>query len=138
MMIPSIAKTCPSAPAMPGAQLFGILDGSGQVSYLPQALEVTPEFIKAASEGREAEKRFRFAAPCVQERCMQWRDGRCGVPEMTFFETGPDDVPYRCAIRSSCRWFDQDGVSACRRCRFIAMKGNPTDTLQPQPHEGLE
>ncbi len=119
----SSQKMCPSARAQVCSVLFGVLNAEGVVDFLLDPLEVTEEFLVKAAAGRELEQRFRFAAPCAEGKCAHWKEGHCRVPDITRFQPGPDERPHRCPIRPSCRWFDQEGISACHRCPLIAMKG---------------
>lgn len=115
------AYTCPSAPGEPGATLLGVVGPQGSVAYLTPPLTIDDDFVAIARRGRSPEKRFRFAAPCVEERCAQWTGSRCGVIDAVLAADvpGADDetrgLP-RCSIRSSCRWFAQSGADACGVC----------------------
>lgn len=119
--------TCPSATCKPGATLLGVIGENGQVGYLTPAITVDEEFVEKAKRGRSPRKRFRFAGPCVEESCAQWTGSRCGVIDMvldaveTLDQAPPreDGELPRCAIRSSCRWFAQEGTTACAACPFV-------------------
>jgi hypothetical protein len=114
--------TCPSAPCEPGATLLGIVGPHGTVGYLTPALTIDEDFVRIARRGRSPAKRFRFAAPCVEEHCAQWTGSRCGIIDGALAADVPEDehrgLP-RCAIRSSCRWFDQSGADACGVCPLV-------------------
>jgi hypothetical protein len=73
------AHTCPSAPCEPGSTLLGVVGPQGTVAYLTPPLTIDDSFVATARRGRSPEKRFRFAAPCVEEHCAQWTGSRCGV-----------------------------------------------------------
>lgn len=126
---------CPSAPAAPGAKLFGIVQADGRVGLFGKALTVDEAFLAKARKGRAPEKRFRFAAPCVQQGCRQWRDGQCGVIRRVMEAVGeaaggdqPDGTKdaglQPCALRGHCRWFAERGRAACGVCPEVI-----TDTL---------
>jgi hypothetical protein len=91
---------------------------------LTPPLTIDDSFVATARRGRSPEKRFRFAAPCVEEHCAQWTGSRCGVIDAVLATDvrGADDeassLP-RCAIRSSCRWFAQSGAGACGVCPLV-------------------
>jgi hypothetical protein len=118
------ACTCPSAPCESGATLLGVVGSQGRVGYLTPPLTIDDDFVATARRGRSPEKRFRFAAPCVEERCAQWTGSRCGVIDAVIANPlpRPDDeaggLP-RCSIRSACRWFAQSGTDACRVCPLV-------------------
>lgn len=117
-------RTCPSAACEPGAILLGLVDAGDRVGYLSPPLRIDEEFVSRARRGRSPEKRFRFAAPCVEAGCRQWSDGRCGVIDEVLASAEavalaePGALP-RCAIRSSCRWYAQVGREACEVCPLI-------------------
>jgi hypothetical protein len=119
--------TCPSASCEPGATLLGLIDENGRVGYLTPAITIDHEFVEKVERGRSPRKRFRFAGPCVEEKCVQWTGSRCGVIDTVFeaverLDPEPalekDSLPH-CAIRSSCRWFAQEGEAACAACPFV-------------------
>lgn len=110
---------CPSARAEPGATLLGIIDVDGQVAYLKDRIEIDQDFIDLVAQDGVPEERFRFAGTCVEGKCAQWNGTRCGVIDQVipFLGDGEEGTPLQpCSIRSACRWFRQDGPSACRIC----------------------
>jgi hypothetical protein len=122
---------CPSSTCSPGAILLGVVQSNGTVAFLEQQRILDEFFVKLANEGRQPEKRFRFADPCVKSGCMQWGNGRCGVIDKVL-AANPD---YRngeplptCSIRTDCRWHMQWGARACGICPLII-----TDIRQDAP-----
>jgi hypothetical protein len=112
---------CPSARAEPGATLLGVIGVDGKVAYLKTALSIDQDFIDEASKDGAPEERFRFAGTCVEGKCMQWNGAksRCGVLDgvIPFLGRGDAEAPLQpCVIRGACRWYRQDGPSACRIC----------------------
>ena len=113
---------CPSAqPNWGGAQVFAVVGGTPdrpETAYLDQAQLVTDELLAMAAPVAPAEV-FRFSAPCAKGACAHFDEGgqSCRLAEKTVrlapvvFEKLP-----KCAIRNDCRWWKQEGVSACRRC----------------------
>lgn len=114
---------CPSAPPeWEGAELIGVVEGSAtepQVRFVPRR-PVTPELLALAEPVTPTEI-FRFTAPCKEQGCSQWRDGKCGVATaaVAHVDATPQAALPACAIRTSCRWWHEHGADACRRCRFI-------------------
>jgi hypothetical protein len=87
-------------------------------------MTVDEDFVAVARRGRSPEKRFRFAAPCVEDRCVQWTGSRCGVIDTVLTADGLPEARgtagrSRCPIRSSCRWFAQSGLDACAVCPVV-------------------
>jgi len=117
-------RTCPSAPPEPGSVLLGIVAGQGQVAYLSPSPPVTPELLVALGQhGIPIENRIRFAGPCMEHHCVQWKGeagaGRCGLIDHAIdvlsIQSGPETLPH-CGIRDTCRWFAQHHRSACAAC----------------------
>ena len=113
---------CPSAqPDWEGARVIGVVGGTPEqprTAYLEQAQPVTQEILDLAGPVAPAEV-FRFAAPCAGSACGHY-DGaehKCRLAEKTvrWVEQAVDNLP-KCSIRASCRWWQQEGPAACRRC----------------------
>lgn len=121
--MPTTPETlCPSAqPHWDGARLFAVVGGSPdrpETAYLDQTQPVTPELLELAGPVAPAEV-FRFAAPCAGKGCAHFDGGThaCRLAEKTvrLAHSVVEMLP-RCAIRKSCKWWQQEGAAACRRC----------------------
>ncbi|GEN75556.1 hypothetical protein [Chryseobacterium hagamense] len=114
----STQKKCPSYIAKAGAQLFGVVNKDGKVRFITP-LTVTEEFIETNDH---LEQRFRFTGKCIEKGCAQWNDYdlKCSLPGKVQLLDFPE-VPEMsfCPIRNQCRWFFQDGASACFSCNEI-------------------
>lgn len=123
---------CPSARAEEGALLLGVVTSTGRVQILPRPASVTRDFLAVAREGRPPEERFRFAAPCQQDACLNWRAGGCGLPERIAADRPSEHAAGlpACAIRPACVWFFQAGPAACSACPEVV-------TDLPASHRGL-
>jgi hypothetical protein len=110
--------------------LLGVVGAEGSVDFFKERIDVTPSFVDIASRGRAPEGRFRFAAPCAQKACPQWREKGCGVADAAARATAelalPDQGLPACSIRPSCRWFSEHGASICKACRYVV-------TERPRP-----
>jgi hypothetical protein len=122
-MNPATTLMCPSAQhQLDGTQVFAVIGGTAdhpEVTYLEEALPVTPEVVAMAAPVNPAEV-FRITAPCAMgSDCWHFDEDRrkCRLAIRTV-RLAPIVVskPPRCAIRSSCMWWHQEGVSACLRC----------------------
>jgi len=119
-----VPRSCPSAPAAPGARLLGLLGPDGRVHNLKSVVTVDAGFLEAASEAGPVEARMRFASRCQTSGCAQWTGSRCGVIDKALkhieaalpVEAGA--LP-PCTIRSDCRWYAQTGPKACGACSYI-------------------
>jgi len=118
--------TCPSAPPEPGAMLFGIIAGKGEVVYISPNIPLNPGLLDGfAQSGMPLENRLRFASPCLQHRCVQWTGNRCGLIDRAVEGSAPDETDAtlpKCGIRSTCRWFAQHGRTACAACPEVIRK----------------
>jgi hypothetical protein len=123
---------CPSAKAEVGAILIGIVGADGVVGYVQPQIAVDAEFLDRAREGRQPEKRLRFAQPCVESGCGYWTGSSCGVIAEAVEHPAPpvavDHLP-RCSIRKTCRWFAQTGPRACGVCPYIVTDLSDDGTL---------
>lgn len=113
---------CPSAPHHePGAHVFAVVGGTLEepsVSYLDKPLPMSQELIDMAGPVDPAEV-FRISAPCAGQRCSHFNNEHhtCRLATRTVaLASVVVTKPPRCAIRSSCVWWGQEGVSACLRC----------------------
>jgi hypothetical protein len=116
---------CPSARCEPDSILLGVVAPDGRVAYLRPELRIDADFVAVARAGREPEKRFRFAQPCVEDGCRHWTGSRCGVIQ-NVLDSGAERANHgepralpRCSIRSRCRWFAEQGTRACMVCPLV-------------------
>lgn len=117
--------TCPSTSVGNATVFLGMVTPRGEVAYLSPAVPVRPETLDALDRGDQPlEASYRFAGPCVTSRCGFWTGDRCGLGARlaeTYAEVAdPEDSPLpRCAVRATCRWFAEQGRSACAACRHV-------------------
>lgn len=125
------ALSCPSAPHdMPGAKVFGLVLGDEHapaVAYLAKSTALDPA-LDLASKGVDPGHAFRFTAGCAQSGCGQWSQGGCRLGRDIAAKLKPvvDTAP-ACTIRATCRWFAENGVSACLRCPQVTTRVMPQD-----------
>jgi hypothetical protein len=114
--------TCPSSKCASGNLLIGIVRSDGTVAAISPTLEVDDEFVCQARDAshRAPETRFRFAGPCVTTSCQQWTGSRCAIGDLVAGASQPNSEPLQpCSIRSTCRWWSQNGRAACRSCSLV-------------------
>jgi hypothetical protein len=109
--------------------LLGIVGPDGTVGYLSQHVTVDDAFVQRAEQGRTPEARFRFAEPCMAERCANWGtrpgDGESGCGVIDQVVDSPHARPEserplpRCGIRARCQWFAQWRARACASCPLV-------------------
>jgi hypothetical protein len=114
---------CPSADAeMSGSVIFGIVVGTPEAPHLvhlDRVKPIPPELLTLDAPVKPSEI-FRIAATCIENGCKHFDGTNCrlttriveGLPTVT------DRLP-ACAIRSTCRWWHQEGAAACMRCQQV-------------------
>jgi hypothetical protein len=120
---PREVKACPSAPCVEGALLV----------YVQPPTRVDAEFVARARAKGRPESRFRFSLPCVEAGCPQWTGTGCGVVDHVIEEEAAEPAPTRlpaCAIRRTCRWYDQRGAQACAVCPLVVADTGGTETYR--------
>jgi len=119
---------CPSYRCVAGAQLIGIVQTNGKVSFLGTPLGVDREFRRQAEVGRPPEVRMRFAGTCAQGGCAQWTGASCGIADrIPASENASTAELPTCGIRPRCRWFQQRGPAACAVCPYIVRGASPPE-----------
>lgn len=140
---PTLALTCPSAPAEPGSNLLGVVVAPGQVAYVNPSVPVTRELLDDfARRGVAVENRLRFSCICREHACKQWDGeagaGRCGLVDRAVsalaITQGLDDLP-ACGIRGTCRWFAQRGRLACAACPEIIRRPVEDGRIGARPRD---
>jgi len=129
---PQGALLCPSAqPQWSGSVAIGVLGGTGEaprLAHFPIPLQVTEELLEMSAPVSPAEV-FRFAAPCMGSGCEHFHDHHCGLVTqiVQILPAVIENLPV-CGIRSTCRWWHQQGRAACLRCPQVV-----TDNYNPSP-----
>lgn len=133
---------CPSAqPEMPGAMIHGVLDArTGCIQPLDRPEPLTESLI-ALTQPLLPTEVLRISAVCQQSRCGHFTGSTCSLGErlVQILPASGGNVP-RCAIRSDCRWFAEQGSKACMRCNLIVTDGflrSETMTLLSKPQACL-
>lgn len=114
---------CPSAqPEIAGAVAFGIVDRGADgpdLAWIERPVPVTPELL-AMTGAVPPTQVFRFAAKCQESACTHFDGTDCRLATRLVASLAPVSAkPPPCMIRRDCRWYRQEGVSACQRCPQI-------------------
>jgi hypothetical protein len=121
---------CPSARlGWEESQIFGVVGGTieaPKVTYLKETQSPIENIAKLNGKVTPEEV-FRIAAPCVEKGCQHFdgRDCRLVMQVVEKLPTVAENLP-PCAIRRECRWWLQEGRSACMRCPQVI-----TDNYHP-------
>jgi hypothetical protein len=128
-------QLCPSAqPDWKRASAIGVIGGTAnepRVGYLANTLAVTDEILTLSDPVTPTEV-FRFAAPCVRAGCVHFEDSACRLATriVKLLPTVTERLP-KCAVRSECRWWLQEGKAACLRCpQVVTDNYNPSDRMR--------
>jgi hypothetical protein len=124
-MNPTVSKSlmCPSADTnMPNGVIFGIVLGTAaepHLVHLDRAIPVPPELLAFDAPVKPTEI-FRVAATCSEGACTHFDGANCRLTQRIVAELPivTEQIP-ACAIRSTCRWWYQEGKPACLRCQQI-------------------
>jgi hypothetical protein len=129
------ALLCPSSqPGVEGARVLGVVQQTShgpEVTYLDEFLPATPDVLAMAAPVHPTEV-FRLAARCQTNRCPHFDGANCGLATriVQILPAVVDALP-QCQIRPECRWFQQEGAAACRRCPQIStVNYDPSETMQ--------
>jgi hypothetical protein len=107
---------------MADARVLGVVSGEAgapRLAYLNERVPASAELLAEAAPAEPGEV-FRLAARCEQSRCTHFEGGRCqlAVRIVEGLAAVTDKLP-PCIIRSTCRWYSQEGAQACYRCPQI-------------------
>lgn len=128
---------CPSAqPDWEGAKVIGVMAGTPErpeMAYLHAPQPVTDELLAMAGPVTPAEV-FRFSASCACSGCGHYAEAesKCRLAEkvVRWVPKVADQLP-ACSIRPDCRWWQQEGRSACFRCPQVVTNNlKPTDEMR--------
>ncbi len=115
---------CPSfSPSRPGCgTAFGIVVGEVESPWLARfsaPLPVTQQTFDLSAPHHPSDI-FRIAGPCVRERCKNFGGETCHLGRVVAAEQHAAYEPPACTIRARCRWWHQEGPSACSGCSRLA------------------
>lgn len=123
---------CPSAQATAdGARVFGVITGTPEthrVGYLTEIVPVSEKLLALAGAAKPTQL-FRIAAPCANGGCKHFKSNACSLAKRIVASVPAvvEALP-ACQIRSTCRWFRQEGKEACFRCpQVMTDKSNASD-----------
>jgi hypothetical protein len=126
---------CPSAqPEMAESRVLGVVGGTADVpelAYLNEILHVTEEVLARAAPVKPTEV-FRFAANCEESACRHFDGRSCQLATriVQILPTATETLP-ACLIRSTCRWYSQEGREACLRCpQIVTQIYEPSENLR--------
>lgn len=133
---------CPSARTeSENSTVFGIVAGTAdkpEVTYLKQTQTVTEETFIIADSVTPTEI-FRISGTCAESSCQHFDGRNCRLVERIVdrLPTVSEELP-PCQIRRDCRWWNQEGKSACMRCPQIVTDHYNSDQLAREVAQPVE
>jgi hypothetical protein len=111
---------CPSAqPDEADSTVIGVVvtrDGRARVSLLPQPVPLS-SVAHLIPDTVPVTEVLRLAAPCAERHCRHFSGQHCTLASRIVARLpAVVDRLAPCALRPTCRWWDQEGPAACRRC----------------------
>ena len=112
---------------MDGAVVFGVVGGSVEqplVEFL--STPVPPRDVEALAGEAPLGDIVRIGAACEEQSCVHFDGARCGLGERvaTMLPAVVPRLP-RCSLRSTCRWFAEQGGAVCLRCPQVITTDAP-------------
>lgn len=114
---------CPSSqPDLKNGLVIGVVGGTvdePRVGYLNRLQRVSTEILELSKPAKPTEI-FRLAAPCAGTACQHFDGSKCTLAQrMTKIVPEVVDTLPKCSLRPRCRWWQEQGASACLRCPQI-------------------
>jgi hypothetical protein len=127
---------CPSSqPNLADIVVFGVVEGTVEeprVAYLEKAQPLNEELQTPSSPVKPTEM-MRLASSCHEKGCVHFDGSECRLA-MRIVEQLPTvtEILPACQIRSSCRWWQQEGKPACLRCPQVVTENHYVSPLLEQ------
>jgi hypothetical protein len=107
---------------MAEARVFGVVAPGAphpRVGYLVQPTPLTPELLDLLGDIKPTEV-LRISARCEESRCSHFDGAHCTLAKRLKEALAPvtERLP-PCTIRSTCRWYAEQGGEICLRCPQI-------------------
>lgn len=132
-IVDNVTIHCPSAQPSVDGVVIGVVTGppdAPRIGYLTEPQPVTHEILELAAPADPAQV-FRMAAPCMGDGCKHFSAGDCNLVKRIVAALDPvvSGLP-PCRIRTTCRWFRQEGRGACLRCPQVVTNSYDGTELQ--------
>jgi hypothetical protein len=127
---------CPSSqPNLDNVVVFGVVEGTieePRVAYLEKTQPLNKE-LQLSSSPVKATEMMRLASSCHEKGCVHFDGSDCRLAQRIVEQlpTVTETLP-ACQIRSSCRWWQQEGKSACLRCPQVVTENHYSSSLFEQ------
>jgi hypothetical protein len=121
-----------SQPNLDNVVVFGVVEGTVEeprIAYLEKAQPLN-EQLQTSSSSVKATEMMRLASSCHEKGCVHFDGSDCRLAQRIVEQlpTVTETLP-ACQIRSSCRWWQQEGKSACLRCPQVVTENHYSSPL---------
>jgi hypothetical protein len=111
---------CPSMlPGLARGVIAKVVRNDERLRFLAEEIPV-PAALPLAVDSETVLKRARFVGACRTDECGHWTGVTCRLGHaIASVEIQSSSKVAPCAIRSSCRWFKENGSAACAPCQHV-------------------
>jgi hypothetical protein len=111
---------CPSMlPGLARGVIAKVVKNEERLKFLAEEISV-PTSLSLAVDSETVLKRARFVGLCRTVECGHWTGVSCRLGHaIASVEVQSAGELAPCAIRSSCRWFKENGSAACAPCQHV-------------------
>lgn len=111
---------CPSMlPDLARAVIAKVVVGEERLEFVAEEIQV-PASLPLAADPESLLRRARFVGSCRAGECGHWTGVSCRLGHAIARVDIPSSIHIsRCSIRSSCRWYKENGSAACRPCQHV-------------------
>lgn len=114
---------CPSFdPKIPSLGIiFAVVVGDAanpRVVHLPEPIPLSEDIFNVIAPFHPSEV-FRIASTCIRGRCKNFENDLCHLGKAVASDPGNLKGYSECSVRGSCRWWIQEGRSACEGCSGV-------------------
>lgn len=111
---------CPSIHPQLARSIIGVCGNvSTRMRFVDEEVPI-PVTLHQIVDPQSLALRARFVGPCITSGCKHWTGAHCrlGQAVADVGAAGVDVLP-NCAVRGTCRWFLENGPSACTPCQHL-------------------
>lgn len=121
---------CPSIlPGLARGVIAKVVPGQERLEFLAKEIPV-PKTLLIAVDTQTVLERARFVGSCRTVECGHWTGVSCRLGHAIATTQMPQSVELPpCSIRSSCRWYKENGPTACMPCqhsRYVSIEMHTT------------
>ncbi|NDA80814.1 MAG: hypothetical protein EBX92_06800 [Actinobacteria bacterium] len=113
---------CPSADREMAEVVLAIRTDIHERFEFLEELPRVPLMLHVQEHNGRPHPTMRFAARCVNAACSHWSISSCRLGwSVSSVSIAVDRSEDSCPIREKCRWFVENGISACQVCPWLGI-----------------